>query len=178
MKKLHSFAFYTLVTPAIALGSSALLAAETDSSKTDWENQTTQEREDMGKSDYSSDSSSPDSSLVTSDQSDMKSQSDMSGQDYVSATPPNGMRASHLIGEEVVTTGDEEVGSVSDLIIDQDGQVVAIVLGVGGFLGMGEKDVAISWDKVTKSGTSEDQKLRINETREALRDAPEYKEKY
>lgn len=173
MKKLHSFAFYTLVTPAIALGSSALLAADPDSSKTGLENQTSEQNQGMGKSINSSDSS-----LVTSDQSDMQSQSGMSGQDYVSATPPNGMRASHLIGEEVVTTGDEEVGSVSDLIIDQDGQVVAIVLGVGGFLGMGEKDVAISWDKVTKSGTSEDQKLRINETREALRDAPEYKEKY
>lgn len=63
---------------------------------------------------------------------------------------------------------------MSDLIIDKDGQVVAVVVGVGGFLGMGEKNVAIPWDDVTKSGTAEEQELRIDATREELQSAPEF----
>lgn len=57
---------------------------------------------------------------------------------YMGSAPANGMQASNLIGAEFKTSSDEDVGSVSDLIIDENGQVAAIVVGVDGFLGMGE----------------------------------------
>jgi sporulation protein YlmC with PRC-barrel domain len=85
------------------------------------------------------------------------------------------MHASDLIGAKVKTTGGEDVGPVNDLIIDEKGQVAAIVVGVGGFLGMGQRDVAIGWDDVTRSGTADDLELRIDATREDLRSAPEFK---
>ena len=163
MKKLQSLAFYTLITPAIALGSSALLAAQA-SSETDPEHQTTQKS-------YEDEASG---SNLQDDQK-MAEQSGSQHGGYMGSAPANGMQASNLIGSDVMTTGDEEVGQISDLIIDKDGKVAAVVVGVGGFLGMGEKNVAISWDKITQSGTADDQKLRIDESREALRDAPEYK---
>ncbi len=68
------------------------------------------------------------------------------------------------------------MGSVSDLLIDENGQVVAIVVGVGGFLGMGEKNVAIGWDDVKTSGSADEQELRIDATREELSSAPAFEE--
>lgn len=164
MKTLNSLAFYALVTPAIALGSSAVLAQGSVSPDTDRENQTTQRSYDTEQS----------SEEMLQSQPATGSQSAMQGESYMSSAPANGMQASNLIGADVKTTGDEEVGAVHDLIIDQDGQVVAIVVGVGGFLGMGEKNVAISWDQVTKTGTADAPELRIDQTRDALRSAPEF----
>lgn len=51
---------------------------------------------------------------------------------------------------------------------------MAIVVGVGGFLAIFERDVAIGRDDVTRSGTSDDQELRIKVTREDLNSAPEF----
>ncbi len=93
---------------------------------------------------------------------------------YMASVPANGMEASNLIGAEVKTSADEDVGSVSDLIIDENGQVVAVVVGVGGFLGMGERDVAIGWDKVKRSGVSDKEELRIDVSREDLGFAPKF----
>ncbi len=175
MKKLQSLAFYALVTPAIALGSSVLMAQESVSPDTDsTENQTTQKNYDMENSSGSSDSSMQTSGQTSSGQSDMQGQAGMASEDYMNSAPANSMKASNLIGSDVKTTGDEEVGAISDVIIDQDGKVAAILVGVGGFLGMGEKEVAISWDKVTRSGTGKDQELRIDQTRESLKNAPEF----
>ncbi|MDI9245140.1 PRC-barrel domain-containing protein [Marinobacter sp. CHS3-4] len=165
MKKLHALAFYTMVAPALTLGSGALLAQESSDSSVGGESQASQEAYESGKSS---------DAKLRADQND-PGHSGMKAKSYMSAAPAKGMQATDLIGADVTTTGDEEVGSVSDLIIDRDGQVVAIVVGVGGFLGMGEKNVAISWDQVTKSGTADERKLRINQTREGLKSAPEYK---
>lgn len=165
MKKLHSLAFYAMVAPALTLGSGALLAQESSKSSVDGESQATEQDYESGKTS---------DSKLQADKNE-PGHSGMKSQSYMSAAPAKGMQATDLIGADVKTTGDEEVGSISDLIIDQDGQVVAIVVGVGGFLGMGEKNVAISWDQVTKSGTADEQELRINQTREGLKSAPEYK---
>jgi sporulation protein YlmC with PRC-barrel domain len=53
------------------------------------------------------------------------------------------MMASKLIGTTVVSTNNESIGDVNDVILDRNGQVLAVVVGVGGFLGIGEKDVAV-----------------------------------
>jgi sporulation protein YlmC with PRC-barrel domain len=50
---------------------------------------------------------------------------------------------SKLIGTTVVSANNESVGDVNDVILDRNGQVMAVVVGVGGFLGIGEKDVAV-----------------------------------
>ncbi|MGK9164985.1 PRC-barrel domain-containing protein [Inquilinus limosus] len=57
-------------------------------------------------------------------------------------------RASKLIGVSIYGPGDEKVGDVNEILVDRQGQVQAIVVGVGGFLGIGEKDVAIPFDQV------------------------------
>lgn len=53
------------------------------------------------------------------------------------------MMASDLIGTRVVSANNESIGDINDVIVDSKGQVMAVVVGVGGFLGIGEKDVAV-----------------------------------
>ncbi len=58
------------------------------------------------------------------------------------------MIASNLMGANVWGAEGESIGSVDDLLLDRDGQVIAVIVGIGGFLGIGEKDVAISNDQL------------------------------
>jgi len=57
-------------------------------------------------------------------------------------------RASKIVGLSVYNDTDEKLGSINDLLVDKSGNIKAVVLGVGGFLGVGEHLVAISFDKI------------------------------
>jgi sporulation protein YlmC with PRC-barrel domain len=57
-------------------------------------------------------------------------------------------RASKLVGLSVYNDKNESVGSINDMLTDKDGKIVAVVIGVGGFLGVGEHLVAVPFDKV------------------------------
>lgn len=57
-------------------------------------------------------------------------------------------RASKLIGLNVYNEANEKLGDINELILDKSGKVNAVVIGVGGFLGMGEHDIAVSMDKL------------------------------
>ena len=57
-------------------------------------------------------------------------------------------RASKLMGLDVYNDNNEKLGDVNEIILDKSGKVTAVVIGVGGFLGMGEHDVAVSMDKL------------------------------
>ena len=52
-------------------------------------------------------------------------------------------RASKLMGLDVYNENNEKLGDVNEIILDKSGKVTAVVIGVGGFLGMGEHDVAV-----------------------------------
>src|SRR6187401_2403506 len=60
----------------------------------------------------------------------------------------NNWRASKLIGLDVYNEANEKLGDINELILDKDGKVNAVVIGVGGFLGMGEHDIAVTIDKL------------------------------
>jgi sporulation protein YlmC with PRC-barrel domain len=57
-------------------------------------------------------------------------------------------RASKVVGLKVYNEANESVGSINDLLMDKTGNIRLVVLGVGGFLGMGEHLVAVPFDKV------------------------------
>ena len=57
-------------------------------------------------------------------------------------------RASKVVGLSVYNDGNESVGSINDLLMDKGGTIKAVVIGVGGFLGVGEHLVAVPIDKV------------------------------
>jgi sporulation protein YlmC with PRC-barrel domain len=57
-------------------------------------------------------------------------------------------RASKIIGLSVYNDNNESLGSINDLLTDKNGSIKAVVLGVGGFLGVGEHLVAVPFDKI------------------------------
>jgi sporulation protein YlmC with PRC-barrel domain len=57
-------------------------------------------------------------------------------------------RASKLVGVSVYNEANEKIGDISEIILDNSGKVANVILGVGGFLGMGEHYVAVAYDKL------------------------------
>jgi sporulation protein YlmC with PRC-barrel domain len=57
-------------------------------------------------------------------------------------------RASKVVGLSVYNDGNESVGSINDLLMEKSGTIKAVVIGVGGFLGVGEHLVAVPFDKI------------------------------
>lgn len=82
------------------------------------------------------------------------------------------VRVSNLTGKTVRNPQDEEIGEVDDLVITQDGQVYAI-LSVGGFLGLGERLVAVPYDELQPGPEGEDY-LTYTATKEELEQKPEF----
>ncbi|MGE0845806.1 MAG: PRC-barrel domain-containing protein [Flavobacteriaceae bacterium] len=85
--------------------------------------------------------------------------------------------ASSLIGESLYNgTGEnaERIGDVNDVVMGQNGTAEAVVVGVGGFLGIGEKDVAIDFDQLSWIDRDGDRWLVIEASKEELEQAPEF----
>ncbi|AHY50692.1 PRC-barrel domain-containing protein [Bradyrhizobium japonicum] len=57
-------------------------------------------------------------------------------------------RASKLMGLNVYNEANEKLGDINELLVGKSGKINAVVIGVGGFLGMGEHDIAVSMDKL------------------------------
>ncbi|UFW49027.1 MULTISPECIES: PRC-barrel domain-containing protein [Bradyrhizobium] len=57
-------------------------------------------------------------------------------------------RASKLMGLNVYNEANEKLGDINELLVDKSGKINAVVIGIGGFLGMGEHDIAVSMDKL------------------------------
>jgi sporulation protein YlmC with PRC-barrel domain len=91
------------------------------------------------------------------------------------AVPATAFLASSIIGQTVFTPANENVGEINDLVMNKDDGVVTAIVGVGGFLGMGEKNVAMPMDKLTATKFEDNTlKLVINATREELEAAPAF----
>lgn len=95
---------------------------------------------------------------------------------YFSAAPEQ-VLASSVLGKTVYTGSDEQgeaIGDVNDVVINASGGAEAMVIGVGGFLGIGEKDVAISFDRVSWSDRDGQRIIVVSATKEELQAAPEF----
>ncbi len=57
-------------------------------------------------------------------------------------------RATQLVGVDIYTSNNEKVGEVNEILLDRDGSVQSVVVGIGGFLGVGEKNVAVTYSDV------------------------------
>jgi sporulation protein YlmC with PRC-barrel domain len=92
--------------------------------------------------------------------------------------PGEAALASSLIGETVYAStepGAEAVGDIDNLVIADDGTVKAVVIGVGGFLGVGEKSVAVSYESIHWAKDESGNEFAIYEaSKESLQEAPEF----
>jgi PRC-barrel domain len=83
--------------------------------------------------------------------------------------------ASNLTGVPVVNAANENIGSVTDLISDESGKVIGVLIGAGGFLGIGQKDVAIRFEDLKLARDEKDNvTAMVNITQETLAAAPDY----
>jgi len=88
---------------------------------------------------------------------------------------PQDIAATKLMGAEVYGTEDSDIGEISDIVFDPKGDIKAIVVDVGGFLGIGEKPVALNFDNLNLR-TDESGKLQVsvNATKDQLDKAPAF----
>ncbi|TPM37755.1 PRC-barrel domain-containing protein [Mesorhizobium sp. B2-3-4] len=92
----------------------------------------------------------------------------------------DGSIVTNIIGESVYNgTGDdaENIGKVSDVVFDKDGMAKSIVIGVGGFLGVGTKNVAFDYDKLQWAEKNGDRWLVAQTTKDELTAHPEFDSK-
>ncbi|MGQ7792737.1 PRC-barrel domain-containing protein [Faunimonas sp. B44] len=97
---------------------------------------------------------------------------------WVTEQAENQWRASDYMGKDVYNREDEDIGEVTDLILDEEGGISAIVVGVGGFLGIGQKNVAIAYDAVEiQRDEQQEAKLVVDGNKDMLENAPEFIDK-
>jgi hypothetical protein len=92
----------------------------------------------------------------------------------------NTILAKDLIGQTVYALDDKssKIGTISDLILSKDAKSVdGFVIGVGGFLGLGEKSVALKMDRLQMSHGADGVHLMMNVKKEELANAPSFKSK-
>jgi sporulation protein YlmC with PRC-barrel domain len=102
---------------------------------------------------------------------------DSSGKmNFVSSQKPDQWLATKFKGIDVLGSDNQKIGDVSDILFDKTGKVEAFVISVGGFLGVGAKEVALapsSFDVVPGQNGSSD-KLKISATKDQLQDAQNF----
>jgi len=96
---------------------------------------------------------------------------------FMATMPANGATVTTYYKQNVNDPSDNKIGDVRDLIIDEDGRIIAAIIGVGGFLGIDEKNVAIPFDALKLSPESFGGKivtkvLTVNTTKDELESAP------
>ena len=88
------------------------------------------------------------------------------------ADAEKGVDAAELMGDSVENGEGEKLGDIETLVVAEDGTIEHVVLGVGGFLGIGEKEVAVPWDRFTV--VPEEDRLVADLSREELEALPEF----
>jgi sporulation protein YlmC with PRC-barrel domain len=83
------------------------------------------------------------------------------------------MKASDLIGKNVYSANDERIGEVDDVVVSKSGNAPAAVIGVGGFLGIGEKKAAVPLDQLQVQG---DKIVAAGLSKESLKAQADYKD--
>ena len=78
--------------------------------------------------------------------------------------------------QDVYDPNNNKIGEVMDVLVDKSGKVSSLIIGVGGFLGAGEKDVAVPFDAVKITNKDNNKwTLVMNTTKDDLKNAPGFK---
>jgi sporulation protein YlmC with PRC-barrel domain len=90
----------------------------------------------------------------------------------IMSAPPPGKTVGKYYKQSVYDPAKDKIGTVDDVILGDNGQVTGLIIGVGGFLGAGEKDVAVAFDAVRAEMKDGAWYLTLNTTKDALKSAP------
>ncbi|TFL13056.1 PRC-barrel domain containing protein [Pusillimonas caeni] len=122
-----------------------------------------------GSSDTGS-SSSPTTTPSTSSGASTSATDDAAAKPTPDASSGESFQAK-LKGKSVYNENDEKVGDIKDLVMSSDGKVTHVILGVGGFVGVGEHPVAIPYEEIKESG---DKLTLQGYTKDQLKEMPAY----
>jgi hypothetical protein len=86
------------------------------------------------------------------------------------------MAGSALIGAKIRNDAKETVGSVDDIYLDDSGNVKAVVVAVGGLLGVGARNVAVKWEDLKFGKDGKSLMITTSLTKDALKAMPDYKD--
>ena len=90
-------------------------------------------------------------------------------------TPADGWTVTNYYKQSVYDPHQNKIGTVDDVLLDKQGKVTALIVGVGGFLGVGEKDVAVPFAAVKTEKKNDSWYLTLDETKDSLKAATGYK---
>jgi sporulation protein YlmC with PRC-barrel domain len=89
--------------------------------------------------------------------------------------PADALTVTNYYKQSVYDPQQNKIGSIDDVLIDKQGKVEALIIGVGGFLGMGEKDVAVPFSAVKAERKNDKWYLTLDATKDSLKAATGYK---
>ena len=82
-----------------------------------------------------------------------------------------------VLGRQVRSSADEDMGRIVNVVVDQSGQVRAAIIDFGGFLGVGNRRIAVDWNALHfATGANKDDRVTLDLTRDQVKAAPEYKD--
>ena len=94
---------------------------------------------------------------------------------FKSAMGQNEMLTSKLKGMKVRNSAGENLGDLNDIVLDDSGKASVAIVGVGGFLGLGEKDVGVPFGSLTFADANDGTRVaRLDTTKDALKSAPTF----
>ena len=97
------------------------------------------------------------------------------GGGLLTSVPASSKTVTDWYKQDVYDTQNNKIGEVKDVLLEQDGQVKALIIAVGGFLGAGEKDVAVNFSAVKESMKNNKNYLTMDTSKDALKAAPGFK---
>ena len=95
--------------------------------------------------------------------------------DIMTSVPTNSVTVTDWYKQDVYDPKNNKIGSVSDVLVSPEGQVNALIVGVGGFLGVGEKDVAVPFGAIKQTKKDNKIYLTMSATKDELKAAPGFK---
>jgi sporulation protein YlmC with PRC-barrel domain len=95
--------------------------------------------------------------------------------DLMSSVPANSVTVADWYKQSVYDPSDNKIGEIMDVLVTPNGQAAALIIGVGGFLGAGEKDVAVPFSAVKHTMKDSKVYLTMGATKDALKAAPGFK---
>jgi sporulation protein YlmC with PRC-barrel domain len=91
--------------------------------------------------------------------------------DALSTLPTNAMTVTEYYKQNVYDPSNAMIGEISDVLVNKEGKIEAFIVSVGGFLGIGEKDVAVPFNAVGATERDGKKYLTMNTTKDALKSA-------
>ena len=94
---------------------------------------------------------------------------------FMTSLPGQSTTVTNWYKQNVYDQSHDKIGDFKDVLLSPDGKVSALILGVGGFLGMGEKDIAVPFSAIKHTTRDNKVYLTLDTTKDALKAAPGFK---